>query len=159
ALVRPGSDTAFLQKLGVELAVGDLGDRDSLVAAMRDATVVYHCAARVRDWGPWSAFQDEVVDTTARVLDAAQTAGVGRFLHASAISAYGHPDGYARADREITEEDALGQNPWIGDYYSLSKTKADELVLRSPLPWTVVRPSAFYGPRDRALLPRVIAAF
>ena len=105
-------------------------------------------------------FQDEVVDTTARVLDAAEAAGVGRFLHASSISSYGHPPGSRAngAPHEIMEEDPLGQNPWIWDYYALAKTKADELVLKSPLPWTIVRPSAFFGPRDRAFMPRVIAA-
>src|SRR4051794_41351925 len=34
----------------------DLVDR--LVAG---AGVVYHCAARVGDWGPWAAFRDETV--------------------------------------------------------------------------------------------------
>src|SRR5215471_16955099 len=51
ALVRPTSDTSFLRPLGVELAVGDLNDPNSLRPAVADADVVYHCAARVGDWG------------------------------------------------------------------------------------------------------------
>ena len=48
AVVRPGSDTAFLRGLGVELAPGDLHDPASLRRAVAGADVVYHCAARTR---------------------------------------------------------------------------------------------------------------
>src|SRR5438093_8723483 len=62
ALVRPSSDTSFLRSLGVELADGDLNDPDSLRRAVTGADVVYHCAARVGDWGPWRAFQRDIID-------------------------------------------------------------------------------------------------
>ncbi len=65
ALVRSTSDTTFLRQLGVELAVGDLNEPDSLRRALDGADVVYHCAARVGDWGPWHVFQREVIDATS----------------------------------------------------------------------------------------------
>jgi uncharacterized protein YbjT (DUF2867 family) len=57
ALVRPASDTALLQKLGVELATGDVTDPGSLHPAMSGVDVVYHAAAMVSDWGPWRDFK------------------------------------------------------------------------------------------------------
>src|SRR5438445_10564754 len=53
ALVRSTSDTSFLRALGVELVEGDLGQPDTLPRAVAGADVVYHCAARVGDWGAW----------------------------------------------------------------------------------------------------------
>src|SRR5437763_17118283 len=68
ALVRPGSDTAFLRDLGVELFQGDLFDAGAVRLAAAAADVVYHCAARVGDWGSWAQFRADVVDTTANVV-------------------------------------------------------------------------------------------
>ena len=86
AYVRPSSDTAFLKSLDVELAVGDLTDREAFLRAVDGAAVVYHCAGRVRDWGTWPSFQADILDATALVLDCASQAGVGRLLHVSSVS-------------------------------------------------------------------------
>jgi uncharacterized protein YbjT (DUF2867 family) len=51
ALVRPTSNTAHLQSLGVELTYGDLTDGQSLRTALEGIERVYHCAALVADWG------------------------------------------------------------------------------------------------------------
>jgi nucleoside-diphosphate-sugar epimerase len=155
ALVRPGSDTEFLRQLGAELAVGDLADPDSLRRAVAGADVVYHCAARVGDWGPWRAFRREVIDATANLLESCRTGGVGRFLHVSSIIVYGHPRPRAGW---FTEDEPLGQNPWLWDYYCRAKVRAEELCRQYPGELTVVRPSWIYGPRDRTTLPRVIKA-
>ncbi|HEY7422721.1 MAG TPA: NAD-dependent epimerase/dehydratase family protein [Gemmataceae bacterium] len=155
ALVRPASDTTFLRHLGVELAAGDLTEPDSLRRAVADADVVYHCAARVGDWGPWRAFQREVIDATANLLDACRVAGVGRVLHVSSIIVYGHP----RIRPEcFTEDEPLGQDLWLWDYYCWAKVRAEELCRCYPGDLTIVRPSWIYGPRDRTTLPRVLKA-
>src|SRR5579859_1181184 len=64
ALVRPTSDTTFLKNLGIDLVTGDLNDPQSIRNAVSGAAVVYHCAARVGDWGPWQQYQAETVDAT-----------------------------------------------------------------------------------------------
>jgi nucleoside-diphosphate-sugar epimerase len=155
ALVRPTSDTSFLRQLGVELAVGDLNEPDSLHRALAGADVVYHCAARVGDWGPWRVFQREVIDATTNLLDACRSAGIGRVLHVSSIIVYGHP---RIRDERFTEDEPLGQNPWLWDYYCRAKVRAEELCRQYPGDLTIVRPSWIYGPRDRTTLPRVLKA-
>jgi nucleoside-diphosphate-sugar epimerase len=155
ALVRPTSDTTFLKQLGVELATGDMGDAESLRRAVDGAGVVYHCAAHVGDWGPWRLFREQIIKATARLLDACRAASVGRVLHVSSVIVYGHPklrEGF------FTEDEPLGQNPWLWDYYCRAKIAAEELYREYPGPWTVVRPSWMYGPRDRTTLPRVLKA-
>jgi 2-alkyl-3-oxoalkanoate reductase len=155
ALVRPTSDTTFLRQLGVELAVGDLTDRDNLRRTVEGADVVYHCAARVADWGPWRVFQREIIDATANLLDACHVGGVGRVLHVSSIIVYGHP--YLRQEK-FTEDEPLGQNLWVWDYYCRAKVRAEELCRQYPGDLTIVRPSWLYGPRDRTTLPRILKA-
>ncbi|HJT77197.1 MAG TPA: NAD-dependent epimerase/dehydratase family protein, partial [Gemmataceae bacterium] len=155
ALVRPMSDVAFLRGLGVELAEGDLGDAASLRPAVAGADVVYHCAAKVGEWGPWSEYQALIIDATRILLDACRAGAVGRFLHVSSITVYGHPQ---PRPGEFTEDEPLAQNLWRRDYYIRAKVRAEELVRAYPGAWTILRPSWIYGPRDRNTLPRLVKA-
>ena len=153
ALVRPTSDTAFLRTLGVELIEGDLSKPETLPRAVEGADVVYHCAARVGDWGPWQLFYREIVEATGNLLNACKSGGVGRVLHVSSIIVYGHPK--ERADL-FTEDEPLGQNPWVWDYYCQAKVEAEKLCRAYPGGVTIVRPSWIFGPRDRTTFPRVL---
>jgi nucleoside-diphosphate-sugar epimerase len=155
ALVRPGSDTAFLHELGVELAPGDLNDPASLRPALGGADIVYHCAAQVGEWGPWRLFQQGIIDATANLLDACQAVGVGRVLHVSSVRVYGFA---ARGTAPVTESAPLGKGAWLWDYYSAGKIAAERLCQSYPGDWTIVRPSWIYGPRDRRGLPRSVKA-
>ncbi len=158
-LVRPRSDTRYLDGWGVEKAVGDITDPASLTEAMKGVDTVYHAAAKVGDWGPWREFVSVSIDGTRNMLNAARDAGVKRFLHVSSISAYGHPDG----DGLVLDETApLGVNLHKWSYYSRAKAEAEKLAWsyhkRGDVPVTVVKPSWMYGERDRASMPRLIRA-
>jgi nucleoside-diphosphate-sugar epimerase len=155
ALVRPTSDTAFLRERGVELSIGDLHNPQSLRRFVDGADIVYHCAAKVGDWGPWQLYQREVIDATANLLDACKSVGVGRVLHVSSITVYGHPKPRSEL---IAEDEPLGQNHWVWDYYCRSKIMAEEICRGYPGALTIVRPGWMYGPRDRNTLPRVVKA-
>jgi nucleoside-diphosphate-sugar epimerase len=154
ALVRPASDTAFLRQLGVEIHRGDLQDPQAVQKAVAGAELVYHCAARVGDWGSWSDFQTQVIDATRHVVEACRAAGVGRLLHVSSVAVYGHPS----ARKCITEDEPLGQRLRFLDHYCRAKMQAEALVRSLGPAATVVRPSWFYGPRDRNSLPRLVNA-
>ncbi len=153
ALVRPGKDTSFLRNLGVELVEGDLCEAEAVRQAVRGAAVVYHCAARVSDWGPWSAFEREAVAATRNLVVACRAEDVGRLLHVSSISVYGHPR--LRPGELVTEETPLGQGFWLWDYYPRAKLLAEQIA-REFARTTVVRPSWIYGPRDRLAMPRIL---
>lgn len=155
ALVRPGSDTAFLQNIGVELSEGDLLDPDSVTRAVDGAGIVYHCAARVSNWGPWSEFERDTAAPAGNVVAACRRAGQPRLLHVSSISVYGHPT--LRPGESVAEDAPLGQNYWVWDYYARSKVLAEEIA-GDYAPLTIVRPSWIYGPRDRITIPRLVPA-
>ena len=156
ALVRAGSDTRFLDSLGVETVEGDVTDAASLNRACEGVSHVYHSAARVGDWGPWHEFREITIEGTRKIIDAAIRAGVQRFLHISSISAYGHPN---RKGLVLDENAPLGQSLHRWSYYSRAKVEAENLVWaahqRGDLVVTVIRPSWLYGPRDRASMGRL----
>src|SRR5262249_45506892 len=137
-----------------EIVEGDLRDAAAIALAARGAAIVYHCAAKVSDWGPWRTFEEEAVTSTRNVIAACRIANVERLVHVSSISVYGHPK---LTNGGIDESTPLGQGFWLWDYYPRAKLLAEEIA-REFAQTTVVRPSWIYGPRDRITIPRVIPA-
>ncbi len=157
ALVRPGSDVGYLQRLDVDLVYGNLTNPADCLRAVEGVDHVYHSAAKVGDWGRWNEFQTGCLDATENLAQAALKAGTARFLHISSTSAYGHP-----TDRPepIDESAEMGQNVWWCDPYTQSKIESEKilwkLVTEQALPLTVIRPSWLYGERDRTTVPRLL---
>ena len=156
----PGSRTGFLEGLGVEIARGDLTDPAVCDRAVDDVSRVFHCAAKVGDWGSWQEFQVGCIDATRTLAEAAARAGVERFVHISSTSAYGHPPDQPTP---IDETAPLGQNIWVLDHYTRSKVECERLLwdmaASGRLPLTVIRPSWLFGERDRTTIPRLIQEF
>jgi nucleoside-diphosphate-sugar epimerase len=160
ALVRPGSPTDFVDALGVEVVRGDLTEPMACAAAVSKVARVFHCAAKVGDWGTWTEFRTGCIDATRTLAQAAARAGVDRFLHISSTSAYGHPPDQAAP---IDESARLGQNIWALDYYTRSKVDCEQALWQmaeaGTLPLTVIRPSWLFGERDRTTVPRLIREY
>jgi nucleoside-diphosphate-sugar epimerase len=78
---------------GAEPLAGDLVDVAAMSAGMAGADVVFHCAAKVDDWGNPAEFHRVNVEGTAHVIEAARAAGVRRLVHVSteAVLADGTP--------------------------------------------------------------------
>jgi nucleoside-diphosphate-sugar epimerase len=158
ALVRAGADTIWLRSQGVELVEGDITDPDSLHRACEGAQCIYHAAARVGDWGPWADFVRVTIEGSRNLFDAAERAGVPRFIHISSISVYGHVN---QKGLVVDESAPLGVNVHRWSYYTRAKVLAEEELWRRhragcKVKYTVIRPSWLYGPRDRATLARLV---
>lgn len=155
ALVRPGSNRAFLSGLGCELVEGDLTDPGAAREIVSDASHVFHCAAKTDNWGTWSDYERGNILTTRHLVDAcAQSRSLERLIHLSSVSVYGHP---TPSKGELVDESAeLGQNPWLWDYYARSKAEAEGIVRELGQRATVIRPTSFFGVRDMAFLPRLM---
>jgi len=119
----------------VEWVRGDLADNRALAALVRGADTVLHIAGVVN--APDAAgFHLGNVAGTEALVEAAVKAGVRRMVLVSSLAA---------------REPGLSQ-------YGLSKRGGEEIVRASTLDWTIVRPPAIYGPRDREMLELFRAA-
>ncbi|MCA9932870.1 MAG: NAD-dependent epimerase/dehydratase family protein [Anaerolineales bacterium] len=143
ALVRPSSNTAFLQQLGIELAVvPDVSDETAVLTAMQGCDQVIHAAGHFRFWGDLQDFWQTNVAGTQAVLSAAQRVGVSRFVHISTVAVVGKTPAQGEID-ETTPCQPL-------DPYQQTKLEGEQLALsyhqQHGLPVIVLRPGAFYGP-------------
>jgi nucleoside-diphosphate-sugar epimerase len=154
ALVRPSSDTRWLDQWGVEKVPGDLEDTQALRKGVEGADWVFNCAAKVGDWGTLAEFRRLNVEALKLLLDAALEAGVERFVHVSSLGVYEGRDHHGTDETVPPAANSL-------DAYTRSKTEAEALVLKyhaeRGLPAAIVRPGFIYGERDRTVLPKLLA--
>lgn len=98
---------------------------ETLAPACVGCDAVIHLVGIIAEVGE-QTFERVHVDGTRNVLRAAAAAGVGTFVHMS----------------------ALGARPGAPSRYHQTKWAAEELVRASGLRWTVFRPSIIHGPGD-----------
>lgn len=116
------------QRVRVQIALGDLADPPSFRNAMRGVDTVVHLAASARDQ-PRGSIEELAAIATWRMVEAAQRAGVQRFVFFSALGASSHHR--ARLFR--------------------AKALAEQAVCESDMHSIVIAPSLVYAPGDRWL--------
>jgi nucleoside-diphosphate-sugar epimerase len=155
ALVRPTSDTSFLERLGVPIHRGDLADAPFVQRVLGTADVIVHCAGKVGDWGPMEAYRAVNVEALQRLLDACRGRSLHRFVQLSSLGVYAARHHYGTDESEPLPAHHI-------DGYTQTKVESEQLVLRyhreHGLPVVVLRPGFIYGPRDRTVFPKLISA-
>ena len=151
-LARTGSDTAFIDSLGVQVIRGDLTDADALKRAVEGCDVVVHCAAKVGDWGRVDEYREVNVEGLRNLFDAVLGKPLHRFVHVSTLGVYAARHHHGTDETEPLPNDHI-------DGYTQSKVEAERLALqyhrKQKVPVTILRPGFVYGPRDRTVLPRL----
>lgn len=109
----------------IEIVQGDVADREGLKTLMRDVSTVIHLVAIALEKGG-QTYEAVNYQGTVNVVDAAQAAGVPRFIYMSQNGA--DPNHFSRFLR--------------------SKGRAQEYVASSGLQWTALRPSVIFGTQD-----------
>jgi dihydroflavonol-4-reductase len=153
ALVRKSSDPRNLEGLDVERVVGDLTQKQSLVAGCQGARYVFHVAADYRIWVPDpEAMMAANVRGTENVLRAAHEAGVERIVYCSSVAAVRPPSG----ETPVNEDSHYTHTDEIIGAYKKSKWLAEQAALRlaeEGLPIVIVNPAAPIGPWDAKPTP------
>jgi nucleoside-diphosphate-sugar epimerase len=119
-------------------------DGDALARAVDGSDLLVHAAGLVRAAHD-EAFDRVNVQGTSAAVAAANRSGAALMLISSQAAA-----GPAPPERPAREDD--GPRPITA--YGRSKLAAEQIVRRAArVPWTILRPCAVYGPRDRGFLP------
>ncbi len=120
--------------------VGDLARPQNMAAALADIDAVIHSAgiAHAMSGLPEDDYRMLNTQATIRLAQAAQRAGVRRFVFLSSIRAQSGPT----ADRVLTE--ALAPQPT--DAYGRSKLAAEQELAQLDLDWVALRLTLVYGP-------------
>jgi len=146
-LVRAGSDRSNLAALPVEIAEGELANRESLVRALDGCSGLFHVAAdyRLGARDPEQLYRTNV-DGTRNILEAARAVGVERTVYTSSVATVGIPTDGAPGDEQTPVElaDMIG-------HYKRSKYLAEEVAVeavRSGMSVVIVNPSTPIGPGD-----------
>jgi 2-alkyl-3-oxoalkanoate reductase len=139
AVVRKPEQVKQLQRLGVDAALGDILDAESLERTATGCEVALHLATAIpkpgeaQDWAPNDRIRRE---GTQNLLTACHDAGVRRYVQQSTCFLYRYRPG-ALAD----ETTPLEPNPFLQ-----STLDMEELVHASRLDWCILRGGFFYGP-------------
>ena len=152
-LARPGGDVSVLEACGATVARGDLADAASVREALRGVTVVFHCAAKVGDWGSVEEYRAVNVEALRGLLEACRTQPLQRFVHFSSLGVYAARHHHGTDETEPPPARHM-------DGYTQSKVESEALALQYQrehgAPVVVLRPGFIYGPRDRTVLPNLI---
>jgi nucleoside-diphosphate-sugar epimerase len=143
ALVRRPEAEAALAAAGARPVRGALEDAAAVRGALTGVSTVYHVAGLTS--GAEADLHAVNADATRRLLALAGEVCPGaRIVYVSSQAALGpSPRGTPLA------EDAPCRPV---SAYGRSKLAGEDAVRASPLAWTIVRPPAVYGPRDREFL-------
>jgi len=148
ALVRASSPRDNLRGLDCEVVVGDLTDRKSLKAALKDVRYLFHVAA---DYRLWARDPSEIiranVEGTLNLKREALAAGVERIVYTSSVAALR----VAGATAPVDEAAALSPEEAIGAYKRskiMAERAVEDMILREGLPAIIVSPTTPIGPRD-----------
>ncbi|MGW8249260.1 MAG: complex I NDUFA9 subunit family protein, partial [Anaerolineales bacterium] len=118
-------DEGRLAGLDIEWMEGDVTRPESLAPIMSGATAVIHTVAIAIEKGG-RTYEEINYQGTVNMVDAAQKAGISRFINLS----------------------QLGADPDLPYRFLASKGKAQEYVAAANLDWTAFRPSVIWGPED-----------
>ena len=147
ALVRPDSDRRNLAGLELELCVGDLRDRETLVKGLEGCDTLYHAAADYRLWARKPADMYEInVGGTRNILEAALQCNLSRVVYTSSVGTLGNPGNGTPGNETtpVTLADMVG-------HYKKSKFLAEreaESFIERGVPLVIVNPSTPVGALD-----------
>ncbi len=136
-----------LSRMGAQLAIGNITDRESMRAAMDGADMVVHSAGHF-EYGVNKAGRERMrtvnVSGTENVLKLARELGIPRTVYVSSLQAFGETGIHPR------DETYMRQVP-CRTAYEQSKTDAHEVALRyqqDGLPLIMVCPNGVIGAND-----------
>jgi dihydroflavonol-4-reductase len=148
-IARKPSSIASFTKLPIKWIIGNVYDKDVVQAAMEDIEYIFHVAAAFREAKVSNDEYRKVhLDSTMLLAEEAyKKSNFKRFIHISTMGVHGH----------IENPPGDETSPFSpGDLYQETKAEAETWLKQfgeeTKLPYTIIRPTAIFGPGDKRLL-------
>lgn len=156
-LVDRGDEVSVFQRSpsGLDVAehLGDVADAGSVSQAMSGVDAIAHAAGLVSMTGDWDDFVTTNVIGTTNVVEAAQSAGVSRFVQISSPSV-------AHSGTSLVGVSAGTADPTTTrGHYATSKAMAELIALAADsadMSVVALRPHLIWGPGDTQLVGRIV---
>jgi len=131
--------------------IGDIASPHNMAAALRDVDIVIHSAglAHAMSGRPEDDYRTINTEATIKLAQAAERAGVKRFVFLSSIRAQSGP----AAQTILTE----AEEPQPTDPYGRSKLEAERGLAALGLDWAALRPVLVYGPGVKGNMAALLA--
>jgi len=144
--VRAGAErhVASLAQFGDAVECIDWSELREVLGAASEASVV-HCAAETAFDLPIAEARRINVELTGDLIKAVESAGtnsIARFIHVSTAYVSGKKRGIIIEDDVSTD---IRSESDFHNTYEQSKWEAEQIVRKSALPWTIVRPAIVVG--------------
>jgi nucleoside-diphosphate-sugar epimerase len=134
-----------LEKLGADIRLGSVTDRDVLRDAIAGVEVIHHLAAAFRRINlPKSVYWDTNVTAMRSLLEIAREEGVRKVVYCSTQGVHGNVDNPPGNEETPIEPE---------DYYQYTKYEGEKVAqefIAEGMDITILRPTALYGPGDPA---------
>jgi len=152
-LARKTSNTQILREAGVNIIIGDITEKGSLVKGMQGCQWCANIASLYEFWVKDAKdFRKTNVEGIRNVMEAAITTGITKMIHVSTAAVYGN------AIWPVTENSELGVKH--SGKYDLTKREGElvawDLYKTKKLPLVMVYPGAVIGPNDPKATGRYI---
>ena len=136
-----------LEALGVDIILADINDGIHWEPLLKDADYIFHVAGvtRARRGSDYFVGNYQATQRIAQ-LSARLCKNLRRFIYISSLTAVGP----SHNETPITEDSPYHPVSLYGKSKMLAELEI--LKLKDRLPFTILRPSGVYGPRDREML-------
>lgn len=126
---------------GVTYVKGDINDAETYSSFFEDIDIVFHCAAKVSDYGPKKDFYKVNVEGTEQLINTCTPHHIKQFIYLS----------------HLPYESSKKKSP-----YSQTKQIAESVLQKAyektGFPITIIQPGNIYGPGDTTWVTRPIYA-
>jgi nucleoside-diphosphate-sugar epimerase len=144
-LARRTSKTDHLKAMGIEIAYGDILDKESIKVALQGCGILYHAAALYDFWGlDEQILMQTECEGTRNALEAALASNIGKVIYTSTAVTIGERRG------EVGTEKTKHRGYFLSKY-ERAKFEAEQVAiscLGRGLPIIIVNPAGVYGPGD-----------
>jgi len=146
--IRDSSKESYFAKIGAKVIIGDFHNKKALQAALENQEIVVHLVGTWRVWGMTSKEIDHHNVEPLRLIINTAPQSIKRIVFLSSVHVY-----------DLTTKKNIDENSPLKPFneYGASKLRAEQILINSGIPFTILRSGIIYGPGDqKGFIPNLL---